>query len=89
MLTLASSDVTNQVGAIGVSFAGNFLQVALSDGREISLPMDKVDWLDWLDQATPEQKSKWSLEPNGFAIYWDDLDNGIEISHLLSMQALV
>jgi hypothetical protein len=28
----------------------------------------------------------WSLEPRGFAIYWPDLDDGIEVAHLLSGQ---
>ena len=41
-----------------------------------------------LEKATPEQRAKWKIEPGGFAIYWEDLDDGIEISHLLSMQAL-
>jgi len=33
-----------------------------------------------------EQRANWSLEPGGFAIYWNDLDDGIEICHLLGMQ---
>ena len=87
MLTLANS-VTNEVSATGVRFADNRLYVALSDGREISLPIDKIEWLDWLAQATPEQQANWSIEPGGFAIYWEDLDDGIEICHLLGMQSL-
>ncbi len=88
MLTLANSDVTNQVSATDVTFSDNLMRVSLSDGREISLPIDKIDWLEWLWKATPEQRAKWSLEPNGFAIYWDDLDDGIEVCHLLGMQSL-
>jgi hypothetical protein len=87
MLTLANS-VTNEVSATGVRFVDNRLYVALSDGREISLPIDKIEWLDWLTQATPEQQANWSIEPGGFAIYWEDLDDGIEICHLLGMQSL-
>ena len=64
------------------------LQVSLSDGREISLSLDRVKWLQWLAEATPEQRAKWSIEPGGFAIYWEDLDDGIEICHLLGMQML-
>jgi hypothetical protein len=44
--------------------------------------------LKWLAKATPEQRAKWTIEPGGFAIYWEELDDGIEISHLLSMRAL-
>ncbi len=85
MLTSASN-ITEEVGAASVRFIGEQLGVTLSDGREISLPMDRVPWLSWLARATPEQRASWSIEPSGFAIYWNDLDNGIEICHLLSMQ---
>lgn len=85
MLTSASS-ITEEVGAASVRFVGAHLCVTLSDGREISLPINRVPWLSWLAQATPEQRASWSIEPGGFAIYWNDLDNGIEICHLLSMQ---
>jgi len=71
-----------------VRFEENTLHVSLSDGREISMPLDRVEWLTWLAQATPEQRANWSLEPGGFAIYWDDLDDGIEVCHLLTMQSL-
>jgi hypothetical protein len=87
MLTLANS-VTNEVSATGIRFVDNRLYVALSDGREISLPIDKIEWLDWLAKATLEQQANWSIEPSGFAIYWEDLDDGIEICHLLGMQPL-
>ena len=87
MVTLANN-VFPQVGATGVRFAGNVLYVSLSDGREISVPMEKVEWLNWLVTATTEQRSKWSIEPDGFAIYWEDLDDGIEVCHLLEMQPI-
>jgi hypothetical protein len=88
MITLAAS-VTNEVKAIGVRFKENKLIVALSDGREISLPIDQIEWLAWLSQASPEQQANWSIEPGGFAIYWEDLDDGLEVCHLLGMQPLV
>ena len=79
---------TEQVRATGVRFDGNALYVALSDGREISVPVDRVDWLKWLAKATPEQRSTWSIEPGGYAVYWPELDGGIEVCHLLAMQPL-
>ncbi|MDI6793091.1 MAG: DUF2442 domain-containing protein [bacterium] len=87
MLTLTNK-VTEQARATGVHFVGNMLYVPLSDGREINVPMDRVEWLNWLEKATPEQQSKWSIEPGGFAIYWEELDDGIEVCHLLEMQLL-
>jgi hypothetical protein len=73
------------VFATRVRFDKNILYVSLNDQREICLPVDKIDWLDWLAKATPEQRANWSLESGGFAIYWDDLDDGIEVCHILSM----
>ena len=40
-------------------------------------------------QSTPEQRQNWSLEPGGYAIYWEDLDDGLEVAHLLGLQPLV
>lgn len=84
----SNSEVETLVQARNVRFDGNILVIALSDEREIRLPIDQMNWLKWLANATPEQRSKWTIEPGGFAIYWEDLDDGIEVSHLLSMQAL-
>lgn len=42
----------------------------------------------WLDEATPEQRPNWSLEPGGYAVYWDDLDDGGEVCHLLAVEPL-
>jgi hypothetical protein len=60
----------------------------LSDGREIALPFKRVKWLDWLAKATPQQRAKWSIEPYGYAVWWDELDDGIEVGHALSLQSL-
>ncbi len=81
-------DINTQVQAKGLRFENNLLHILLSDGREISLPIDQMEWLHWLANATPEQRARWTLEPGGFAIYWEDLDDGIEIKHVLSMQPL-
>jgi hypothetical protein len=87
MITLVNN-VMEQVRATDVRFSGNLLRVSLSDGREISVPMERIEWLNWLVKATPEQRAMWSIEPNGFAIYWEQLDDGIELRHLLEMQPL-
>jgi len=85
MGTLANK-TAEHVRATGVRFVDNILFVSLADGREISVPIDRVEWLKWLAKAKPEQRAKWSLEPGGYAIYWNELDDGIEICHLLGMQ---
>ena len=79
---------TEVVQARDVSFAGDRLRIELSDGRELSVPYKKIPWLKWLAKATPRQRAGWSLEPGGYAIYWEQLDDGVEICHLLGMESL-
>jgi len=55
--------------------------VALSDGREIGVPLARYAFL---SRATKEQLEHWQIEPRGFAVYWPDLDDGLEVIHLLS-----
>jgi len=73
---------------MGIHFAGNTLCVSLSDGREIKVPMEQVGWLGWLAKASPKERANWSIEPGGYAIYWNNLDDGFEICHLLDMRPL-
>jgi len=79
--------ITND--SLAVRFVGEKLCVELSDGRELRVPYRRIPWLAWLAKATPKQRNAWSLEPGGYAIYWDELDDGIEIGHLLAMEAIV
>ncbi|MCB0155492.1 MAG: DUF2442 domain-containing protein [Anaerolineae bacterium] len=87
MLTSVNK-IVEQVTAKKVRFEENNLYVLLSDGREVSLPLDRIEWLVWLAKATPEQRANWSLEPGGYAVYWEDLDDGIEVSHILTLEPL-
>ncbi len=87
MSTLAAKPVRAEVAAVGVRFTETMIYMALSDGREIGLPLS-LPWLAWLAQATPEQRARWSLEPRGFAVYWEELDNGIEVAPLLTSQPM-
>lgn len=84
----STNNTDTQVQAKSVRFEANVLHIVLSDGREISLPIDHMNWLKWLAKATPEQRAKWTIEPGGFAVYWEELDDGFEIEHLLSLQPL-
>jgi hypothetical protein len=77
---------TTSVSARSVDFLGNLLCIRLNDGRELRISLETTPWLRWLRDAKPQQRANWSLEPGGFAVYWEDLDDGIEIAHLLEMQ---
>lgn len=89
MLISVNDSVSEQVAATKVRFEENLLHISLSDGREVSLPLDRIEWLQWLAQATSAQRANWSLEPGGYAVYWEDLDDGIEVCHILAMEPLV
>lgn len=86
MNTLA---VGSQVGAKSVQFDGNLLRLSLTDGRVVMLPFEQIPWLRWLTNATPAQRAKWSIEPDGFAVYWEDLDDGFEVAHALSLEPVL
>ena len=86
MLTSVNKVLSEQVTAKGVRFEKQTLYVLLQDGREVSLPLKHIEWLSWLAQATQEQRQNWSLEPGGYAIYWEDLDDGLEVSHILTLK---
>ncbi|MCP4167121.1 MAG: DUF2442 domain-containing protein [Chloroflexi bacterium] len=88
MITSTNKLITGLVTATNVRFEEDIIYVSLSDGREVGLPMDRIDWLAWLVNATPEQKANWSFEPGGYAIYWDDLDDGVEVCHILTTEPL-
>ena len=84
----STNNIETFVRAKAVRFDKNILFITLSDGREVSLPIDQMSWLKWLVKATADQRAKWIIEPGGYAVYWDELDDGIELQHLLSIQAL-
>jgi hypothetical protein len=87
MITSANS-ISEQVAASTVHFEEDTMIITLSDNRVLSVPVSQIEWLRWLAQATPAQRDNWTIEPGGFAIYWEDLDDGVEIEHLLTVWSL-
>jgi hypothetical protein len=77
-----------EVEVRNVYFEGDMLFIELSDERHIGLPFKKIKWLDWLAKATPEQRANWAIEPYGYAVWWEALDDGFEVEHVLSLQPL-
>ncbi|MBI3158459.1 MAG: DUF2442 domain-containing protein [Chloroflexi bacterium] len=63
-----------------VKFTDDAMQVTLSDGREISVPLE---WFPRLRQATPAQRAHWRLIANGIGLHWPDLDEDISVEGLL------
>jgi hypothetical protein len=79
MSTLAAVSPT-AVLALDVRFSEDTLHVSLSDGREVSVPLE---WFPRLRDATPEQRNHWRLIARGIGIHWEDVDEDISVASLL------
>lgn len=66
--------------ATDVSCTEHTLEVALSDGRTVSVPLV---WFPRLLLATPDERRRWRLIADGAGIEWEHLDEGITIEGLL------
>jgi len=68
--------------ATSVRFAADRLHVALSDGREISVPVDRFPRL---VNATAQARDHWEITAFGTAIRWPDIDEDIGVATLLGV----
>jgi Protein of unknown function (DUF2442) len=66
--------------AVGVDCTERTLEVALSDGRTLSVPLV---WFPRLAVASPDQRRHWRLVGRGTGISWEDLGEDISIEGLL------
>jgi hypothetical protein len=64
-----------------VTFADEVLQVFLSDGREIRVPLE---WFPKLRDASAEERLHWRLIGKGIGIHWPDLDEDLSLEGLLA-----
>jgi hypothetical protein len=67
--------------ATDVNVDAERLHVALSDGREISVPLA---WFPRLHKATPQQRQHWELIGRGIGLHWPDIDEDLSIAGLLA-----
>jgi len=84
MTTSVTAEPASEVAASGVRFQGERLVVALDDGRELKIDTVAVPWLGFLKNASHDARRHRTIEPGGFAIYWPELDAGLEVCHLLT-----
>lgn len=66
--------------AVDVRFSEDAFTVQLSDGREVSVPLE---WFPRLRDATPAQRDDWRLIARGIGIHWEAVDEDIAVSTLL------
>jgi hypothetical protein len=87
-MSTSAAKLPIEVEAVDVAVDAERLRIVLNDGRQVSVPLKTVSWLSWLAEATPEQRSNWVIEPGGYAVFWPDLDDGVEIGQLLERHTL-
>lgn len=78
MNTLAVRQIP--VSATDVRFDADTLQVQLSDGRGITVPLE---WFPKLRNATAEQRANWRLIGKGVGIHWEEIDEDLSVAGLL------
>jgi len=71
--------------ATDVYFDDKRLHVRLSDGREISAPLE---WFPRLYRATNEQRQQWELIGRGVGIHWEEIDEDISVVRLLDSRMI-
>ena len=81
-MNISSTISPTAVLALDVRCADDMLTVSLSDGRQVSAPLE---WFPRLRDATPKQRKNWRLIAKGIGIHWEDVDEDIAVSTLLRM----
>jgi len=66
--------------ATSIRFDAERMHVQLSDGREVSVPLE---WFPTLRSASESQRNKWRFIGKGVGIHWEELDEDISVQALL------
>jgi hypothetical protein len=67
--------------ATDVTIQEDTLQVDLSDGRTLSVPLV---WFPRLMAGTETERNNWRLIGKGVGIHWEDLDEDISVEGLIA-----
>ena len=67
--------------AKAVRFADGLLQVFLTDGRIISVPLI---WFPLLHEATPEQREHYEIGGGGVSLHWPEIDEDLSVANLMA-----
>ena len=67
--------------AKAVAFNDDLMQVFLTDGRIISVP---VIWFPLLHEATPEQRAQYEIGGGGTSLHWPEIDEDLSVEGLLA-----
>ena len=82
MTSSTKSTALDRPRAISAEVDETHLRVALSDGREVLVP---VAWFDWLTAGTPAQRNDLTIIEGGAGIVWNQLDDSRSVPGLLGL----
>ena len=88
MTTLAKTNlratrayVPTTVLAKAVSFDDALMQVTLTDGRLLSVP---IIWFPLLHAASAEQRSHYEIGAGGRSLHWPEIDEDLSVAQLFA-----
>ncbi len=67
--------------AKSVAFDDFMMQVTLTDGRVLGVPLA---WFPRLRHATPEQRANCEISGGGIGLHWEDIDEDLSIAGLMA-----
>ena len=67
--------------AEAVEFRDGMMEVYLTDGRIISVPLI---WFPLLYEATPEQREHYEIGGGGISLHWPEIDEDLSVAGLLA-----
>ncbi len=67
--------------ASAVELTEDALQVFLSDGRVLSVPLL---WFPSLSAATPEQRADVEIGGGGISLHWPEIDEDLSVANLMA-----
>lgn len=76
-----SANELNQPAATHVSVSETTIDIKLSDGRSLSVP---IAWYPRLQHGAAAERDNWTLIGSGLGIHWPDLDEDISVEALVA-----
>ncbi len=80
-MSTSTNKICKEPLALRVEFTEYSIRLFLSDGREISAPLE---WFPRLRDATPQQRESWRLIGKGVGIHWEEIDEDVSVAGLLA-----
>ena len=76
-----SANELNQPAATHVSVSAITIDIKLSDGRSLSVP---ISWYPRLQHGTEAERNNWTLIGSGLGIHWPDIDEDISVEAVVA-----